>query len=72
MAKTKRTERVDDDLDEILLVGGMMSNVCFNVGQQNGATIKDQHERSQLKYLQLRWDAAVAALVAKRAKSTAG
>jgi hypothetical protein len=58
-----------DTLDELLLVGSIMSNVCFNIGQESGRTIKETHERQGVKELQKRWDAALRKVPkAKKAK----
>lgn len=55
-------------LHELLLVGGMMSNVCYAIGQNQDAT-SEQHQRDNIKLLQVRWDTATRQLSKTKRKS---
>ena len=44
-------------LDNLIRVGEMMSNVCFNFGQESGPNL-DERARKGMKSLQNQWDEA--------------
>lgn len=63
MPKRKPKPKVEvvesEVLNDLLRVGGMMSNVCFNIGQHGASKTITAAQAKSMKQLQVDWDAAV-------------